>query len=245
MLTSAIIFEYIGKTVALGGGAATVAYFTFQFLGKKWIENKFAERLEQVRHQQAQELQRLRIEIDSLLSGAIKLQEREFDVLPKAWARLDEAHKRVAWIASPYQEYIDLSRMSMMELDEYLSTTEFTGTQKSTIRSSTERNKDYQNIYFWYRLADVKRAVNDLHMFVARNGILFPTELKEKFTKASELLYSALISIEVGHEAEDRKMSREAWSIVQKELEPLYKVIEAEVHIRLQSHGRRPEKVAS
>lgn len=55
--------KFVLQMLAYGGGSAVVAYLLFQRLGKTWIENKFAQRLDQLRHQQALELQRLRVEI--------------------------------------------------------------------------------------------------------------------------------------------------------------------------------------
>lgn len=232
------VLKFVGELIAYGGGSAVVAYLLFQYLGKTWIENKFAQRLDQLKHQQALELQRLRVEIDSLLSGALKLQDREFQILPEAWQKLDEAHGLVSWLVSPMQEYPDLDRMSQAQLEEFLAATEFTETQKDELRSSRNKLNIYQDIDFWYRLHKVKAAFSDLQKFVARNGIFFPSGLKEKFTKISEMLWSALVSKEVGHEANDHKMQREGWKEIKENVEPLYKSIEADIQARLQSHGR-------
>jgi hypothetical protein len=104
MLTTDAIFSFLGQLIAYGGGAAAVAYLLFQYLGKKWIENKLSERLEQLRHTQALDLQRFRVEIESLVSGAIRLQEKEFQALPEAWVKLDEAFGQLSRLAAPYQE---------------------------------------------------------------------------------------------------------------------------------------------
>lgn len=90
------ILLFLGKIVAIGGPAAVIAFLLFRYLGKSWIESKFSERLEQFKHQQALEIQRLRIEIDSTLSGVLKIQEKEFETLPEAWGKLDEANNLVA-----------------------------------------------------------------------------------------------------------------------------------------------------
>jgi hypothetical protein len=45
--------KFVFELVAYGGGAAVIAYLLFQFLGKTWIENKFAQQLKQLEHQQA------------------------------------------------------------------------------------------------------------------------------------------------------------------------------------------------
>jgi len=233
------VVKFFGEVAAYGGGAAVLSYLIFQFLGKTWIENKFAQRLDQLKHQQALELQRLRVEIDSLLSGALKLQDREFQVLPEAWQKLDEAHGLVSWFVSPIQLSPDLDCLNVLQLDEWLKASELSETQKDELRSSNNKNTTYREIIFWHRLHKVKNAFGDLQKFVARNGIFFPAELKEKFTRISKMLWSAIISQEVGHEAQDIKMQREGWDNLEKEAEPLYKSIEADIQARLQSHGRK------
>jgi len=240
MPSAEAIWNFLGQMLAVGGSGAAIAYLLFQFLGKKWIENKFAERLDLLRHQHALELQRLRVEIDALLSGALKLQEKEFAVLPEAWVKLDEAHGLVAWLVSPIQQYADVNRMKTAELEEFLAGTELTASQKDEVRASREKSKTYQEIIFWYRLQKVRTAFGELQTYVARNGIFLPSELKEKFTKMAEILWSAIVSKEVGHEAKDWKMQNEGWKKIKEETEPLYKSIEAGIQTRLQSHGRKP-----
>jgi hypothetical protein len=245
MFTADQVWSFLGQMVAFGGGGAVIGYLLFQYLGKAWIENKFAERLDQLRHQQALELQKLRVEIDSLLSGAIKLQEKEFAVLPEAWAKLDEAHGLVAWLVAPYQEYADVQRMNSTQLEEFLAGTEFTPSQKDEIRKSGEKGDTYREILFLYRLQKVRKAFGELQTFVARNGIFLPRELKDKFAKIAEVLWAAIVSKQVGHEAKDWKMQNEGWKRIQEETEPLYKSIEADIQARLQSHGRKPQGMAA
>ena len=233
------IVNFLLQILAYGGGSAVIAYLLFQWLGKTWIENKFEQRLDQLRHQQALELQRLRVEIDAMLSGALKLQEKEFAVLPEAWAKLDEAHGLVNWLVAPFQQYADVNRMNDPQLEEFLVDSSFAESQKNEIRSAGDKGRKYQDIVFWHRLHKVKTAFGDLQTFVARNGIFLPTELEEKFSKISELLWSTLISKEVGHEAKDWKMQNEGWTKIKDEVEPLYKSIKNEIQARLQSHGRK------
>jgi hypothetical protein len=239
MITADSLQRFLVELIAYSGGAAAIAYLMFQNLGKNWIESKFAQKLEQLRHQQALELQRLRVEIDSLLSGTIKLQEREFAVLPEAWAKLDEAHSLVAWLVSPMQQYADVARMNPAQLEEFLAGTEFSSTQKDEVRSAADKSKTYQDIVFWHRLSKAKKAFGDLQTFIARNGIFLPKELEQHFANISEQLWSAVVSKEVGHEARDWKMQTEGWKGIKEKTEPLYKIIEVEIQKRLQSHGTK------
>jgi hypothetical protein len=231
------VTKFVLQMIAYGGGSAAVAYLLFQWLGKTWIENKFAQRLDQLRHHQALELQRLRVEIDAMLSGALKLQEKEFAVLPEAWAKLDEAHGLVSWLVAPFQQYLDLSRMNSNQLDEFLDGIDFSVSQKKEIRTAHDKSKAYQDIVFWHRLHRVKNAFSDLQTYVARNGIFLPPELESKFKVIAEMLWSAVISKEVGHEAKDWKMQREGWDKIKAEAEPLYLDIKTHIQQRLQSHA--------
>ncbi len=229
---------FLGQIIAYGGGAAAVAYLLFQHLGKKWIESKFSARFESYKHQQNLELSRLRIEIDSLLSGALKLQEREFELLPEAWKKLDEAHGLTRWAMSPAQISINVNGMTADRLDEYLATTDFLETQKVELRSSSNRDKTFQELSYWRRMGKANKAVSDLEQFVARNGIFFPPELKKNFVSIVLILQSALTSHEVGYgDWSGREMQREGWKRIEEEAEPLYKTIEEEIHVRLRSHG--------
>ncbi|MBI3249175.1 MAG: hypothetical protein HYZ50_21950 [Deltaproteobacteria bacterium] len=232
------ILRFLGEVVAYGGGAAAFAYLMFQFLGKSWIENKFTQRLEQHRHQQALEIQRLRVEIDSILSGVLKIQEKEFETLPEAWRKLDEAHGHVSALVSPVQQYPNLDGMTPARLEEFLESSELFNTQKEAVRQSENKVDTYREEIFWHRLHTVKQVCADLHNFVARNGIFFPPELKEKFSKVTEELWAAVSSKAVGHEAKDYKVQNEGWQRVKAVIDPLYKAIESDIHARLHSHGR-------
>ena len=59
------------------------AYAFFQFLGRRWLEARFAERLEKFKHDQNQEIERLRYRINALMDRTTKLHQHEFEVLPK------------------------------------------------------------------------------------------------------------------------------------------------------------------
>jgi hypothetical protein len=238
MVGSETILSFLVQFIAYGGGGAAIAYLLFQFLGKSWIENKFAEKLEQHRHAQALELQRLRVEIDSMLSGAIKLQDKEFETLPEAWIKLDEAYSQVARLVSPVQQYPDLDRLSEAQLEEFFAGTKLRESQKEELRHSRQKTKNYQEIIFWHRLSDVRGAIADLHNYIERNSIFLPPELKQHFEIAANDLWSSIVSKEVGHSAKDWKMESDGWDKIKKEIEPLRKTIEAAIYRRLQTHGK-------
>ena len=233
------VLKFAAEVLAVGGGAAAIAYLLFQHLGKAWLDSKFQERLETVRQQHAFELQRLRVEIESLLSGTIKLQEKEFAVLPEAWVKLDEAHGLVSWLCAPFQQYANVERMNDKELDEFLADSEFYESQKERIKDSYEKGNTYRQILFLHRAHRVGKAIAELQNYIARNGIFLQSELKDKFAKIIQILHEAKVSKEVGTEADDWKMQSKGWEKLKEDSDPLYKSIEKDIQARLQAHGKK------
>src|SRR2546422_9956398 len=113
---SELVVGAILKIVAVGGGAAALAYGLFVWLGKHWLEQQFAKDLEEFRHEQAKEIEHVRHDINSLFSRVSKIHDREFEVLPTAWKLLHESYGRAFQACSPLREFSDLSRMSDAEL---------------------------------------------------------------------------------------------------------------------------------
>lgn len=58
--------NFLLEVIAYDGGSAVVAYMLFRWPGKTWIENKFSEHLDLLRHQHALDIQRLRVEIGAI-----------------------------------------------------------------------------------------------------------------------------------------------------------------------------------
>ena len=229
--------------LTFGGGGAAVAYFVFRFLGQAWIENKFKEKLAAHTHQQALEIQRLRVEIDSMLSGSIKLQDREFKILPEAWEKLDQVQGEVAWLVNPTQSYPALNRMNQDELGEFYEKSKLPSSQLDKINASSNKLEAYIEIIFWDRLNKVRASLGELQRCVARNGIFLESELKQKFTKVIDLLSAALSSKQMGVEAKNWKLQDQGWEKVKQEITPLYKSIELDIQQRLQSHSHKRDSV--
>ncbi len=142
------IFDLLGRALVYAGGSTATAYAAFKWFGEKWIEDKFSRRLAALQHQQALEIQRLKIEIDSLLSGTLRIQEHEFLILPEIWEKLSEAYGLVSWIASPVQEYENINGMTSAQLEEYLEGTDLRESEKMDIRESDNKSKTHQKNYF-------------------------------------------------------------------------------------------------
>jgi hypothetical protein len=238
MLPIESLWSFIAGIVAYGGGATVIAYFAFQFFGKSWLDNKFAKGLEKFRHEKDIEIQKLRIEIEALLSGKIKLQERDFAILPEAWSKLNIAHKNLASTVSAFQQYPDLNNYNKEELQEFLQGEDFSDILKSRILKAHKPNEPYIEAVTWKRIRAVRLSISQFKDYVDTNGIFLPTELKQKFGDVAQAMWEAIIAKEVGHESKDWKMQSESFTALEKDVLPKIRSIESEINEVLNSHAR-------
>ena len=232
------LLAILGKLVLYAGGGIAVAVAVFKTLGEKYIDHRLAARLESLKHDQNVLVAKLKVEIDSMLSGALKIQEREFAVLPDTWAKLDAAYTNIAWLVAPLQTSVDVRRCNDVQLEEQLAAQTWVESQKQNVRNAdrSERNKVYDDIQFWYKLGDVKRTFGEFQKCIAANGIFYPPAIKANLKSIETMLWSAIVSKEVGKEAEDWKLQNQGWTKLKDEAEALRDAIEIDIRERLESH---------
>jgi hypothetical protein len=232
------LLEIFGKLVLYAGGGAAIAVGVFQFLGKSYIDHKFAARIEALKHDQSVIVAKLKVEIDSMLSGALKFQERDFTVLPGVWDKLDLAFINIRWYVSPLQTESDISRLSDSELNEFLDGDEMMEMQKQQVRDADrrDRQKVWSDIKFLYKTASVRKIYGEYQRFLASNAIFFSEELKAKLKEMEALLWSSISKKMVGVEGRDFKLQNEGWKVLEEEAGPLRDQIELLIRKRLASH---------
>lgn len=233
------VFEFIGQMTIFGGGVAGISFYIFKFLGKNWIETKFNERLENFKHRQDKEIQRLKVEIDSMLSGVLKIQEKEYETLTEAWSKLDDAYRWMGGEVKIIKQYPNLDRMLEAEMEEVLERSVLTNTQKDKVRISNEKGKTFDDEDYRHRVYNVKTKIIDLRTYVIRYGIFMPEDFKLKFDEIIEFIDQTFINYEVGVEIEDYKVRGESWKTWNEEITPLIKQMEIAIRNQLRSHGTK------
>ena len=227
------IIKFIAKVIAYGGSGAAIAYAIFVFLGKKWIENKFSERLEAYKHLQNKELEELKYKITLLFNRVTKIHEKEFEILPEAWMKMQDALGHISRLTSVYQQYPDLNQMNEQKLKELLDSSDFKESEKQEITEAPDKVGKYRDLVFWHDLFEVEKAFNDFHNFILRNKIFLDFDLQEHFINIDEIMRDVLVKREISHEAKDNKMWVEAYKQMRDEIEPIKEKIEKLVQKRL------------
>ncbi|MEJ8850475.1 hypothetical protein [Variovorax rhizosphaerae] len=244
------VFEIFGQLVLAGGGGGLIAYLLTQWLGKKWIENKFAERLEQLKHDQNVVVARLKVEVDSMLSGALKFQERDFTVLPGVWEKLYQATVHIDWLISPIREIADVASMKDSVFIDWVETLEFSAMHKGALLRTTqpeERQKHYEGINYIYQMAKVRKIFGDYQRYVQEHAIFFPLDLKAKLMAIEEALWQQICDRGALEEGKVWGGAvQDLGAAFEKVIPPLRDEIELLIRSRLESHMKAfSEKVSS
>lgn len=228
------VLKIIGAVVLAGGGIGAIAYYALRIFGEKWLESKFAERMADLKHKHQKELEEVRFKINSMFDRTTKLHQREFEILPEAWAHLNDAYGHARSLTSPLQIFPDLARMSAPHLNDFLKECPLADWQKDEIRAASDKNKAYQEAIFWYRLYECRNHARDCHIFLRKNGIFLPKGMRRKFSDIEDLIGDALTEADM-HKAypDTRKLTGTKEEKLRKDGEKLMAELESEVQSRL------------
>lgn len=213
------VFELFGKILVYGGVPAAIAYLIFIFLGKKTVETWFTKRLKKFEY-----------DLNSLFNRATKIHEKEFEVLPQAWTKLDNLLDLVRKFIRETHSIPNLNNKSSQELEEFLSKQDLNEDEKQNVRN----HKDKNLWYFNEKSEKVGDACLDFQDYITKNAIFLSSDLKSKFKKAEEKIRTAWATRNTAEESKDRnKGITEACQIIQKDIKPIVEKIEELVQKRL------------
>lgn len=188
------VFALLGQIIVGAGAAAAFAWWLFRTFADKWLQSKFDAQLESLRHQQAREIETLRFELGKLSDRALKLQEREFDKLPKLWEQLSEAYGRVYRLAVGFQQLPDLDAYDAEHLDAFLGgQKDMPEFEKKRLRESTRRTDLFIEISRRRELYDASRATNEFHNALLTSRIFLTREVARALTETDRLIRTAFI----------------------------------------------------
>lgn len=174
------ILQFLGTVVIYGGGSSLVAFYIFRTLGKGWIEARFAERLESYKHEQAKELQKLNMEFESILSGALKLQDRDFTILPEIWIKLTSAYSSTKKLICIIQNRVRIDDFDHEHLNEILSKSVLSVSERSEVLEARDMTQTFYNIAYCYEFSDTLLKINELDEIIVLNSLFLEHAMKDK-----------------------------------------------------------------
>ncbi|MBW8000895.1 MAG: hypothetical protein FVQ80_02605 [Planctomycetes bacterium] len=213
------IIEALKLIVSGGIGAAIIG-----IIGKLVVDRK---------------LQQQKAEYNKLFNRVTKIHEKEFEVLPEAWFKMQDALGRISSLVSRITLRPDLDRMGEAALEEFMAKSKLYEHEKKELRESPNKLDYYQKTIFWHDSHEAQQAFQDFHNYIIRNQIFLTSKLQEQFMKLDDIMWSAIVYRKEGEGGKDsasREMRMSAYKQIRDDVEPIRDEIADLLQKRLHYH---------
>lgn len=227
------LLEVIGAVVLAGGGLTLIVYKAFEHLAAKWLNSQFDARLQELKHQHDEELEQLRFKIAALLDRTTKLHQREFEMMPEAWAKLNDAFWQTRSTVSSFQEYPDIDRMTPTHQTEFIDGCKLQNWEKDELKRTNLKTEYYQKHIRLYYLGEAVNKSRDAHVFLLKNGIFFSEGIRKAFQEIDDLVWEAVIEHKFNVQNQTTPMQRQKIDLLEQKGDQLLLDIEAKVRERI------------
>jgi len=206
----AFIANWLKEFVTVGGPTVVVAFFVVKHLGKAGIQQLFdrsfekfktgqQKEMEKFKSDQEKELERLRHLLSSRIS---KIHEKEFEILPKAWFMLHEAHGLTNEAMDlTFKPNIAFKEFSEAKFEEFLKTTPLTESQKVALREASDRQTCFSEAMASIAIDNAKNKQRTFHNYLIEHRIFMTAELHKAFGKIDDILSKALLEYTIGKDS--------------------------------------------
>lgn len=187
--------NWILALVGAGGGGALVAFGIIRTFGQKWLDSKFAGRLQDLRHEHERQMERARLEGSRALDRSAKLAEREFEVSAEAWSLVHEAYVRTMTAMPGFKTYPDLSRAEDKIASHVAKGAGFDGLEIEELLSKprADRNSYYQERKEAHQMGEAQRAVQAATHYLAKKALFLEKGLHRQLSEFVDAAWFALI----------------------------------------------------
>lgn len=186
----------LAKVVLAGGGLGLIVYNIFKFLAARWLDARFAERLQNLKARQDETIRHVQSSIDREIHRAKKLYDNEFTALTDCWRLLREAYDRSAATIGSFTPPV--GRMNDEELERHLNNRGMEEWERSELKAlkGDVRQDEYHRWSEWQRYLACDKAWAEYRSKIDANSIFFPDGFTEKFRRLDELIVASNVEYE-------------------------------------------------
>ena len=167
------ILQYFWTIIAAGGGGALIALGVVRVFGEKWLDSKFASRLQDLRHEHERQMETVRLETSRTLDRSARLSEREFEASAEAWALVFDAFARTMGALPGFRQHDDFAKLSddLARIVADKNGFEAWETAELLNRPQQDRNSYFSERKRAHELRDARVAVRDASNYLARKAL--------------------------------------------------------------------------
>ena len=191
--------ELVFAALAAGGGGAVLALALIRAFGEKWLDSKFAGRLQDPRHEHEHTMERARLTSSQNLDRATRLAEREFDNTAEAWSLVTDAYVKTLRALPGYRQFEDFSQLSDDLAKLVARQHDFAEWE---IEELIAEPKDKRLQYFIERntiheIGNAKRAISEASSHLTRNALFIDVKIQDQFSDFLEWGWKAIVAWDI------------------------------------------------
>lgn len=188
------------------GSATGTGWGVFRLFLGKWLDSRFGQQLEAFKGFQQQELVKLQLQLNTMFDRNIKLHQREFEVLPEAWSRLNDAYNLAHSTALGVSITPNLDDWPPERLEAYIADSFLDDYQKKELRATRDKTHYYSRAQEFHNLGNAWNSCWNFRDYLSKNAIFVPDNIKQQFKVLDELLFGAMLerrtSLQFGNRAQ-------------------------------------------
>lgn len=191
--------KYFGLLVAAGGGTSAVVFGVFQSWGKGWLDSHFNKRLEEFKHEQTKEIERIKAELNTAFDRVQRLHQWEFDALPELWRLANEAYFASLSFSSPFRFTDDVKSTKPERLAAAMRLQNYPEHHIESVLEAADRQKEFERVanVFLRQKADSTQRSFDIHF--KSKKIFIDESLYEHIKKINDLINNAISEGEMNY----------------------------------------------
>lgn len=206
-----------------GGGGAVVAFTLFRFLGKAWLESKFAAQLESFRSEKAKEFEQFRSDLDGLKKSQERYRTQQLEGIESIWIDLKDAQTRVLATVSMIQSYPDIRWAEDERRKAVFDRYELEEWQVRSIMQADDQQDELRGILDRKRFAEAGQAFARLDTTTRRFELFFDEGDFQEIRQVLDKLHDVLVHREIYLEVDGNSERRKAWELYDQEFIPMSK----------------------
>ncbi len=189
--------------VAAGGGGGVVSFAIFKGFGEKWLDSKFANRLQALRHEHERQMESVRLETSRNLDRSTRLSEREFDTSAQAWSLVYDVYSRTMGAMPGLRQQADFTNL---EDDLARVVAEKNGFEEWEVEDllatpKAARNKRFGDHMRVHEMRDAKSAIRDASLYLNKNALFLDVSVYSELKSFVDFAWKAAIAREIVLEA--------------------------------------------
>jgi hypothetical protein len=191
-----LFLQYAGLLGLTTIGLVGAGFGLFKWLGAKWLENKFSERLQNLKSEQERAIRFVQSTIDREVHRAKKLYDNEFTALSESWRLLRAAYDMSA--ATIASMHANVSRMNDEELERHLEKCGMEEWERTELKNlkGDSRQDQYWKWSQWQRAVECNKKWRECQQQIDSISIFFPAGFTEKFRSINDLILASNVEFE-------------------------------------------------